>query len=232
MQKMSSLFVRELTKVEGFKRPVYLAQREYHEDADWVEKGYGLATRKWDGTCCKIKDGALYCRRHRKFIPVDFDDINCKWHHKWLADNAGIVGLLPNGTYELCGPGIQGNPEGLDKLTLKMHGLLMYNDVPRDYDGLRDWLAAQDIEGLVWHHLDGRMIKIKKCDFALPRRPPMSMNIQEQQAYDIGCRDLCIVTKERDEARRLAEDYWEVADWYNKGCGGDGEPPLPWRGEK
>jgi hypothetical protein len=42
-------------------------------------------------------------------------------------------------------------------------------DAPRSFDELREWLAGKDIEGLVWHHPDGRMAKIKLRDFGLPR---------------------------------------------------------------
>lgn len=41
---------------------------------------------------------------------------------------------------------------------------------PRDFDGLRAWLDGKDIEGIVFHHPDGRMAKIKLRDFGL-RRP-------------------------------------------------------------
>ena len=33
--------------------------------------------------------------------------------------------------------------------------------------GLKDWLSAPHYEGLVWHHPDGRMAKIKRRDFGL-----------------------------------------------------------------
>jgi len=36
--------------------------------------------------------------------------------------------------------------------------------------GFREWLKGRDIEGLVFHHPDGRMAKIKKRDFGLKRK--------------------------------------------------------------
>ncbi len=45
------------------------------------------------------------------------------------------------------------------------HGIEQLTDVPRDYDGLAAWLAQTDFEGIVWHHPDGRMAKLKKRDF-------------------------------------------------------------------
>ena len=34
-----------------------------------------------------------------------------------------------------------------------------------DFEGLRQWLNDHTFEGIVWHHPDGRMAKIKKRDF-------------------------------------------------------------------
>ena len=42
-------------------------------------------------------------------------------------------------------------------------------DNPRMFAGLRAFLAGQDTEGLVFHHPDGRMGKIKLRDFGLKR---------------------------------------------------------------
>lgn len=43
-------------------------------------------------------------------------------------------------------------------------------DPPRRFDLLREWFRGKNIEGIVWHHPDGRMVKIKKKDFGLGRR--------------------------------------------------------------
>ena len=42
-------------------------------------------------------------------------------------------------------------------------------DCPTDFDGLKLYLEHRDIEGIVWHHPDGRMVKIKKRDFGFRR---------------------------------------------------------------
>lgn len=75
------------------------------------------------------------------------------------------------GTYELLGPKINGNPDefaghllirhGWAPLTLRREATL----APRDYDGLAAWLPGLGHEGIVWHHPDGRMAKIKAKDF-------------------------------------------------------------------
>jgi hypothetical protein len=48
-------------------------------------------------------------------------------------------------------------------------GRWRWADAPRSYDGPREWLANQDIEGVVWHRKDGRMVSVR--DFGLIRRP-------------------------------------------------------------
>jgi hypothetical protein len=69
------------------------------------------------------------------------------------------------------GPKINGNPEGVvGRHQLVRHAaaakLVGAIAAPRDYDGLRDYLAVHPYEGIVWHHPDGRMAKLKARDFA------------------------------------------------------------------
>lgn len=153
----------------------------------WVFRGEGVATRKYDGTCCKIEGGLLFKRREVKpgseipsefieeqldentgkrvgWMPVNCDNTQDKYHCE-AFDNQ------PDGIYELIGPKIQGNPEGLKSHVLKPHSeAIIFNDCPRSFDGLKTWLADKDIEGIVFHHQDGRMGKIKKRDFGQKRR--------------------------------------------------------------
>lgn len=74
-----------------------------------------------------------------------------------------------DGTYELLGPKVQGNPEKRPHHELIWHGHMDAEDAPRTFDELAKWLDGLDIEGLVWHHPDGRMAKIKLRDFGLKR---------------------------------------------------------------
>lgn len=159
-----------------------------HPDCGWVFAGEGKATRKLDGTCCMVRDGKLYKRRELRkgdtapaeFEKADFDEETGKtvgwvpvgdgpddrWH---LEAWAFVKGLCADGTYELVGPKIQGNPEGYDSHMLSPHGLHEINGVPRTFEELKEWLATQNIEGIVFHHPDGRMAKIKLRDFGLKR---------------------------------------------------------------
>ena len=180
MKKIPSLFKRDY---DG-NRLVY---DEIVEECDWVLKGEGTATKKYNGTAAMIRDGILYKRydvKNDRKVPANA--IPCEekpnehtrhWPH-WLpvdknkhedkyfieAFNKG----LSDGTYELCGPKIQSNPEKFDSHTLILHGIITYN-CPRNFEGIKNWLKDRDIEGIVWHHQDGRMCKIKKKDFGLKR---------------------------------------------------------------
>ena len=158
-----------------------------HPDCQWVFDGEGIATRKYDGTCVKIENGKYYKRREIKkdgklpdnFIEEDFDPITGK-RVGWIEVNQNnpddkyhmeaFIPSLPNGTYELLGPKIQGNPEHFDKHILLAHSKAQqFDDIVRTFEGIKTWLKDKDIEGIVFHHSDGRMGKIKKRDFNLKR---------------------------------------------------------------
>lgn len=73
------------------------------------------------------------------------------------------------GTYELIGPKVGNNPHEFDQHTLIAHDAFHLIDIPTDYDALSQYLWAENtqayLEGIVWHHPDGRMAKIKTKDF-------------------------------------------------------------------
>lgn len=159
-----------------------------HPDCDWVFAGEGSATRKYDGTCCMILSGRLWKRRELRkgdtapdgMMPVGYDDETGKtvgWvpvgdgpEDRWHREAFKYPDDWRDGTYELVGPKVQGNPEGYTAHALVEHAKAQsFPDVPRSFDGLKTWLARQDIEGLVFHHSDGRMAKIKKRDFGQSR---------------------------------------------------------------
>lgn len=183
MKKIISLFQRNY---DGDR----LVRDEIVPGAEWVIAGEGIPTRKMDGTCCLIQDGQLFKRhevKHGKtppsnFVPASEVDSETGKQQGWVPVGSepdsiyhreafGPGGLL-DGTYELLGPKVQGNPEGFDHHILWPHGSeVLSTDTPRDFDGLKKYFEVCDIEGIVWHHPDGRMVKIKKKDFGLRRRP-------------------------------------------------------------
>lgn len=161
-----------------------------HPGCEWVLAGEGVATRKLDGTCCLIRSGRLFKRQELKpgqAAPADFEEVAVdpetgkrfgwrpvgdgpedRWHREGLAN----LEEKADGTYELVGPHTQRNPEKYERDILVPHSveaLATADDPPRDFEGLRAYLAGRDVEGLVFHHPDGRMAKIKKRDFGLPR---------------------------------------------------------------
>lgn len=173
MQKIPTMFARDET------RKGHPVMDQIKPECQWVLDGEGTATRKLDGTNVKIADGVLYKRQKPKerdydeaaYVPCRRDDPADRWAFEAfdaLRDQA-------DGVYELIGPKVQGNPE---KRTV--HGLvrvvpcdpsLELAGVPRDFAGLLTYLAASHIEGIVFHHPDGRMAKIKRRDFGLSWPP-------------------------------------------------------------
>lgn len=101
------------------------------------------------------------------WVPVG-DGPEDRWHREaWESDLP--ENMLP-GTYELVGPKVQGNPERIFPHTLIPHAYAEeLHGVPRDFEGIKRWLSEHDVEGIVWHHEDGRMVKIKAKDFGIRR---------------------------------------------------------------
>ena len=181
MKKIISLFKRDY---EG-TRQIY---DEVVEGAEWVVDGEGVATEKIDGTSCLIRGGEIFKRydcKRGKTPPPDFEaaqepdpitghwtgwlptsDSNPqdKWHREGLKS-----GDFTDGTYELIGPKVQDNRYELGSHTLRRHGDVILHDVPRTFAGLKEYFRENpQYEGVVWHHLDGRLVKIKRRDFGLP----------------------------------------------------------------
>jgi len=182
------------------KKIISLYQRNYETDglvrdeivpgAEWVINGEGVATRKYDGTCCMVKDGEIYARYDAKgnrtppegFIPaMEKDETTGHWtgwvkckrgdnKYKWHFEAFDKSPDLEDGTYELCGEKVQSNPEGYSGHVLISHATAeRLCDSPRTFEEIKQYLSGLDIEGIVWHHPDGRMVKIKGRDFGIKR---------------------------------------------------------------
>lgn len=181
MKKISSLFQRNYETDR-------LVRDEIVSGSEWVANGEGVATRKYDGTCCLIRDGKLFKRYEAKkqppfdFVPAqDHDAVTGHWvgwrpcYREEPADKYHFEAFdalegKADGTYELLGPKVQGNQEKIAKhILLKHSDAEVFPDCPRDFNGLRNWFIGKDIEGIVFHHPDGRMVKIKLKDFGIRR---------------------------------------------------------------
>lgn len=178
MKKIISLFVRNYDADR-------LVKNEIVKGAEWVIAGEGTATRKYDGTACAVIGGKLYKRYDVKkgrniplgAIPCQEPDSITGHHPHWVlvGDRAedkyfrkAYKANEPDGTYELCGEKINGNPEGVVGHCLIPHGKDIL-ETPRDFEGLKVWFEDKDIEGIVWWHPNGKMVKIKKRDFGYKR---------------------------------------------------------------
>lgn len=192
MKKIISLFQRNYN---GDRQ----VRDEVVPGAEWVIAGEGMATRKWDGTPVLVQDGKLYKRydvKHGKTAPdgaikiTDTPDPNTghwpwwvpigdgkedKLFHDAYANTKFTSGVIDqiakveNGTYELVGPKINGNKDQFTHHLLLRHGHAVLANPPRTFTELKEWFRDVDIEGIVWHHPDGRMVKIKKKDFGYKR---------------------------------------------------------------
>lgn len=74
-----------------------------------------------------------------------------------------------DGTYEMCGEKVGVNAEKITGHTLLRHGRIEIKIPELTFDGIRQVLETLDIEGIVFHHNDGRMCKIRKTDFGFKR---------------------------------------------------------------
>ena len=62
--------------------------------------------------------------------------------------------------------------EAFAQHTLLRHGAVQLPRAPRTFLEVKGYLADGMIEGIVWHHPDGRMVKIKAKDFGIKRARP------------------------------------------------------------
>lgn len=149
---------------------------------EWVLDGEGAATRKWDGTCVMFDGEDWWARREVKpdstpphgWVEADFDETTGKrigWEPAeqssfWKFLSEAIEGFTRGrGTYELCGPKINKNPEGFGHHVLLPHGSELFELGDRSYESIREALRDSAAEGIVFWHPDGRKAKIKRRDF-------------------------------------------------------------------
>jgi len=166
---------------------------EINPENEWVIKGEGIPTRKFDGTAAAIVNGELYKRydvKKGKQVPLhaipcqEPDEATGHWPH-WVkcdrnnaADKWHFIAFdalidKEDATYEICGEKIQINPENLTGCRLIKHGCDVLPISDFSFDGLKNYLSNPElnIEGIVFHHkTDGRMCKIRKRDFGFKRR--------------------------------------------------------------
>ena len=180
MKKIPTLFVR---KFEGHKI-VDITD----EITPGCEEAFlnGIATVKFDGSCCAIIDGIFYkrydCRKGKTppedAIPCcDPDPVTGHWPHwvmvdpndpadKWFVEAYANTFLdeFDTATYEALGPHFQGNPYGLKEDVLIKHGTCCVS-VKRDFESIKEYLRNHADEGFVFWLNDEPVCKIKRTDF-------------------------------------------------------------------
>lgn len=185
MNKIPTLFVRDFEHSNGR----YVTE-EVTPGCEWVLAGEGVPTRKYDGTCVMFDGSDWWARREVKaprgvtttlpdgFDPISYDETTEKWMGWEPIEQSGFAKFhaeaiagedFKPGTYELCGPRINKNPEGYD-----MHILVRHDAATQfsslngtSYEFWREVMTGDHFpyEGVVWHHPDGRMAKLKVRDF-------------------------------------------------------------------
>jgi hypothetical protein len=198
MKKIPCVFKRDFSDK---RNPKIL--NEVTLGCEWVLAGEGVATRKRDGTAVLIKSAMVrelqmfkrYDAKRGKEPPVGFepasdpDPVTGHWPG-WLRvdtlnpDPADVWHALAywqveeeeqliDGTFELCGPRINSNHEGLRRYEFFRHGTEQL-DTPRTFEGLREYLQNFNGEGIVFwrdpgnRHSDMAKITRENFGFAWP----------------------------------------------------------------
>ncbi len=99
------------------------------------------------------------------WVPVG-DGPEDQYHREALANRSSAP--VDGGTFELCGPKVQGNPQKLVGHELIQHGTLRLMNAPTDFGGIKEFLNDfPDYEGIVWWFGDEPYAKVKRRDFGL-----------------------------------------------------------------
>lgn len=194
----SGLFrsTRKMTALFDIDRVNHVGTDVVNEQSSWVFTEPAVATVKRDGTGVVItEDNEVFVRRSvkkGKRIPDGFRlaEIDAFTGHMFGVEpvaQSGFKGMMDKalldasdylwpGTYELCGPKINGNPEGLDKPTLIRHGAEVLPVIP-DMRTVEPGAAhallkpifadlkERGVEGVVWWGADDKRVKLRVKDF-------------------------------------------------------------------
>jgi hypothetical protein len=188
LKKISTLFKKDPLNLG-------LIINEVNPENQWVIDGEGIPTRKYDGTAAAIIGGEIYKRYDvKKGRSIPAGAIACQeadsitgHHPHWLKcdrekkedryffeafDLAVECPTHRDGTYELIGEKVQGNPEKIGGHILVRHGADRIGVKKFDFEYLKSFLSnpSLDIEGIVFYHdSDDRMCKLRKSDFGIKR---------------------------------------------------------------
>lgn len=183
MKKIPTLFKREFEDHNVVK-----CLPEITPGMEWVLDSQGIATIKYDGSCCAVINGKFYRRydaKHGKpvpenaikcqevadpitghlpcWIPCDRSNPTDKWF--WQAfDNYSKNNEITDGTYEAIGLHFNANPYDLEEDKLIRHSKDIV-EVERSFNGIKEFLEINYIEGIVFWKDGEPRCKIKRSDF-------------------------------------------------------------------
>jgi hypothetical protein len=195
MRKIPCVFKRDFSNPRAPK-----ILNEVTPGCEWVLSGEGVATVKHDGSACLIKDGQLFKRYDAKrgkepptgfvpaqepdaitghwpgWVPVDVrnPEPSDVWHAlAWYITNEDRI--IGDDTFELCGPRVNNNHDGLATYQLIRHGCAEIAPSmlgKHEFESLRSFLENFPHEGIVfWRergNVDGDMAKLTRENFGFP----------------------------------------------------------------
>lgn len=194
----SGLFrnTRKMTALFEIDRVNHVGTDVINDKSAWVFTEPAVATVKRDGTGVLVTpEGEILVRRSvkkGKRVPEGFRlaEIDAFTGHMFgvepFAQSSFKTALeealpatgkkLDPGTYELCGPKVNGNPEGFTEHVLIRHGAETLTVIPdmrnvhpdEAFDLLKDIFTdfkTQGVEGVVWWGADDKRVKLRVKDF-------------------------------------------------------------------
>jgi hypothetical protein len=196
MKKISTLFKKNPENL-GLVINEINPENQWVFDGDGIptRKYDGTAVAIIDGEIYKrydvkkgrqVPDGAIPCQEadlitghHPHWLKCSKDKNEDKYFFEGFYNMTKNVIIHANfnpnvfdGTYELIGEKVQGNPEKIKGHMLVSHGaeVLQGLVIPMTFENLKSYLENVDIEGIVFHHkTDYRMCKLRKSDFGIKR---------------------------------------------------------------
>ena len=98
---------------------------------------------------------------HPHWVKIDKNKPEDKFHVEALAK----LKDLPDGTYELIGAKVNGNPYNIQEHILVKHGAEVLNVPDRSFEGLKTFLEGLQGEGIVFYNQEtGEMAKARRKD--------------------------------------------------------------------
>lgn len=136
-----------------------------------------------------VRENSISC--NETFDPITFHwpywvQVSEKNHDDLIHIAAfALLDEIVDGSYEICGPKFQGNPYNLDNNILIKHGSEILDIEDRSFEGLKRFLKDFNGEGIVFHHENGSMFKIRKKDMFLFKNVPENRRAEWTDEIDL-----------------------------------------------